>query len=347
MAPMSRTPGRCARVCAALAAISLLAAAAMLITAPQAGAAHLYTPTHDDISAQKSLDVAVTYETLHVKSGGTLTFFITVTEKGFPVQGSQVNFTSDEPDSCVFEYEDMGITDADGKAVAHMKVVAKADLIMNITARAYLDEYMPGYYVVEQITVEAPAQVITNDRISYISITGLIAVLIIASTEAGKYAMMKTFFVPLYSRLKKDDLLDHFVRGQIYGYIQSHPGEHYNHIKQALEVTNGTLSHHLRALEMQGFIRSHRDGTYKRFYPTDMKVPRTKGIQLSDLQITIVDAIRQSPGISQKEIAKREGISQQTVSYNLSVLGRMGVIDISREGIRKRYYLTADTSMGI
>jgi predicted transcriptional regulator len=326
-----------------LLAIAVGASALLLILSFSAVGSHLYTPAHD-ISSQKSLDVAATYETLHLDSGGTLTFFVMVTEKGFPVEGATVNFTSDMPDSCVFVYEGGALTDVDGRAVVLMKAHSDADIIMNITARAYLDGYMPGYCEIDQITVEAPEQIINNKDISYISITGLIAVLIIASTEAGKYGMFKTFFLPLYSRLKKDDLLDHFVRGQIYGFIQSHPGEHYNHIKQALDVTNGTLSHHLRALEIQGFVRSQRDGTYKRFYPTDMKVPRTKGIQLSDLQIAIVDAIRQSPGISQKEIARREGISQQTVSYNLSVLGRMGILDVSREGMRKRYYITAETS---
>ncbi|MFO7618845.1 MAG: winged helix-turn-helix transcriptional regulator, partial [Thermoplasmata archaeon] len=210
------------------------------------------------------------------------------------------------------------------------------------TARASLEGYMPGYHEIKEITVEPPVVIDNTSKVSYIGITGLIAVIIIGSTEAGKCGLIKLFFLPLYSRLKKDDLLDHFVRGQIYGYIMSHPGEHYNHIKLKLDVTNGTLSHHLRALEFQGYIKSQRDGTYKRFYPTDMKVPRTKGIKLSDLQLGILDAIRQCPGISQKEIATREGISQQSVSYNLSLLERMGVLDSSRDGVRKKYYLSSE-----
>jgi len=305
-------------------------------------AAHIFHPT-SDISSQKSLDVAVSYETLHVKSGGALTFFITVTERGFPVSNSSVIMASDLPETCVFEYMNGGFTDADGQAMVQMKAYSENGQIMNLTARAYLDGYMPGYYIISEVTVEPPTVIMNNERISYISITGLITLIIIASTETGKYGLFKTFFVPLYSRLKKDEMLDHFVRGQIYGYIMSHPGEHYNHIKSKLDVTNGTLSHHLRALEFQGYIKSQRDGTYKRFYPTDMKIPRTKGIKLSDLQLGIIDAIRQSPGLSQKDIARREGLSQQTVSYNLSVLERMGLLDSSREGVRKKYFISAET----
>jgi predicted transcriptional regulator len=323
-------------------AMFLIAILYLGLIASSTHAAYMFAPAKD-VSAQKNLDVTVTYETLHLKSGGTLTFFVTVTENGFPVNNSYVNFTCDAQEICLFEYEDGGHTDADGRAVVRMTAYSEKGMIMNLTARAYLDGYMPGYYEVEEITVEPPVVIVMNrENISYISITGLITLIIIGSTEAGKYGLLKTFFLPLYSRLKKDDLLDHFVRGQIYGYIMSHPGEHYNHIKFKLEVTNGTLSHHLRALEFQGYIKSQRDGTYKRFYPTDMKIPRTKGIQLSDLQICIVDAIRQSPGISQKEIAKREGISQQSVSYNLSLLERLGILDSSREGVRKKYYITSE-----
>ncbi|MDO9536745.1 MAG: winged helix-turn-helix transcriptional regulator [Thermoplasmata archaeon] len=311
------------------------------IVASNTQGAHLYAPTKD-VSSQKNLDIVITYENLHVKSGGTLTFFVKVTEQGYPVNGSTIIFTADSPDFCTFEYENSGLTDADGMAVVQMVAYSEKGTILNITAKAYLEDYMPGYYEINEITIEPPVVIINNENISYISITGLIALTLIGLTESGKYGLLKTFFLPLYSRIKKDDLLDHFVRGQIYGYIMSHPGEHYNRIKNKLKVTNGTLSHHLRALEFQGYIKSQRDGTYKRFYPTGMKIQRTKGIQLSDLQIGIVDAIRQSPGISQKEIAHREGISQQSVSYNLTLLQRMGILDNSREGVRKKYYISTE-----
>jgi len=307
-----------------------------------AKAIHVFTPTKD-VSSQASLDVIVTYESLHAKSGDTLTFFVKVTESGCPVSQSLVNFTSDRPEVCTFKYENEGLTDDDGSVVVLMTMRSDTILVVNITARAYYGTFMPGYYEIKEITVEPPIIVSYNNRIQYISITTIITLIIIGSTEVGRYAFMNTFFLPLYSRLKKDEMLDHFVRGQIYGFIMSHPGEHYNHIKSKLEVTNGTLSHHLRALEFQGYIKSQRDGTYKRFYPTDMKIPRTKGIKLSDLQLCIVDSIRQSPGISQKEIARMEGISQQSVSYNLSVLERMGILNSYRDGIRKSYFISSES----
>jgi len=340
--PMSNCQYQPKRGSLTIATLVIIAFAFIFILFPiNTQASHIFAPSQD-ISAQKNLELAITYESLHLESGSSLIFFVTVTESGFPVNNSHVNFSSDAPDLCIFEYENEGLSDIDGQVTVHLTVYSQELKIINVTARAYLEGYMPGYYEVDEITIKPPTIIITNERISYISITGLITILIIASTETGKYGLLKTFFLPLYSRLKRDDLLDHFVRGQIYGYIMSHPGEHYNHIKQKLDVTNGTLSHHLRALEFQGYIKSQRDGTYKRFYPTEMKIPRTKGIQLSDLQIGIVDAIRQSPGISQKEIANREGISQQSVSYNLSLLERMGILNSSKDGVRKKYFISSE-----
>ncbi len=291
----------------------------------------------------RTLDVMVDYETLHVESGIPLYFFVTVTSDMLPVSGALIEFNCTASDMCDFTYENR-YTDIDGKAVVYLTAYSEEGMEIDITVTAFIEGYMVGIDVISAVTIEPPDVIIPVEDIpSYISITGIIALLIIISTETGKYGLFKTLFVPLYSRLKKDELLEHFVRGQIYGHIMSHPGEHYNHIKAKLGVTNGTLSHHLRTLELQGYIKSHRDGTYKRFYPTGMKIPRKKGIQLSDLQMGMVDAIRQTPGISQKDIAQIEGISQQSVSYNLAILERMGILDSTRDGVRKKYFISTDS----
>ncbi len=167
----------------------------------------------------------------------------------------------------------------------------------------------------------------------------------LASTEFGKYGLSNLVFFPLYSRLRKEEVLDHFVRGQIYGYIMSHPGEHYNFLKDALKVTNGTLAHHLRTLEMQGFIKADRDGVFKRFYPVEVQIPRNKGIRLSDLQHHILTLIRTDGGPTQQDIALGLGVSQQTVSYNLRHLNREGLVRMEKEGRMKRYFSSDLPSM--
>ncbi|MCK4443467.1 MAG: transcriptional regulator [Thermoplasmata archaeon] len=179
------------------------------------------------------------------------------------------------------------------------------------------------------------------DPLVVVQIGALIAAfasLAIASTESAGFSMFNIFAFPMYSRLKKEEVLDHFVRGQIYGFIVSNPGEHYNSIRETMKITNGTLSYHLRTLEVQGFIKSRKESVYRRFYPVEMRFPRDKGVRLSDLQIAILELTNRRPAPTQKDISHELEISQQVASYNLRILARKGYIQVLKEGRRRTYY---------
>jgi uncharacterized membrane protein/DNA-binding MarR family transcriptional regulator len=163
----------------------------------------------------------------------------------------------------------------------------------------------------------------------------LLAGALCGGTEYGKYWFMSLLFVPLYSKIRKDDILDHFVRGQVYGYIKANPGEHYNSIKKALSLKNGTLVYHLKTLEREEFIKSIIDGRFKRFYPREMKVPEPSDemvLRMNHIQHEILKIIRENPGISQKEIAGRIGLSTPTVHYHINIMMSARVINVKRVG---------------
>ena len=167
---------------------------------------------------------------------------------------------------------------------------------------------------------------------------GLVATLgyLVAGTEVGKYKFMTLLLVPLYSRIKRENTLDNYIRGQIHGYILAKPGCHYNQIKQTLNLNNGTLAYHLRKLEREEFIKSIRDGMYKRFYPVGLKIPKRE-IKLSAMQERILDIIRHHPGISQKEVAGEVGISAPAVIYHIGVLAGAKLVRSDKVGSRMEY----------
>ncbi len=149
---------------------------------------------------------------------------------------------------------------------------------------------------------------------------------------------------PLLGRIKREKVLDNFIRGQIYGYIKANPGDHYNSIKEKLELKNGTFAYHLRILEKEKFIKSRNDGLFRRFYPYDMNIPKLKQpeyveIQLSHFQDSLVDLIRAKPGITQKELAKLAGASPQVVNYHVGVMGSFGIIKLEREGNKTQCFI--------
>jgi predicted transcriptional regulator len=151
-----------------------------------------------------------------------------------------------------------------------------------------------------------------------------------AATEIGYLALL-SLFLPLYVRLKKKDVLSHFTRGQIYGYIQANPGAHYNSIIQYLDLHNGVGAYHLKVLEREGYIKSFRDGIYKRFYPKNMRIPE-KRFHLSRIQRDILSEIQKHPGVTQKQIAKLLDESKQVINYNVKILENASLIRVERYG---------------
>ncbi len=333
----SGSHSRFSKVAVMLLMVGLLAVLFISLVPQDVTGAHTFIPRRD-VAAQSSVEVEIYSEFLNMESGHELPLTITVTHLGYPVPGAIVNVTSSAESVCTFRSESE-TTDANGQMVVFLLARSNEEICVDITATAYVVNLTSDTFVLRDIAIEPADSILDGPGVLYMGIGGAMAIIAIGATETGKYALLKLLVVPLYTRVRREDVLDHFVRGQIFGHIMSHPGAHYNAIKQALKVNNGTLSHHLKTLEMQGYLKSHRDGTYKRFYPTGQQIPRTKGIQLSDLQMCILDAIKKVPGLTQKDIALEQNISQQSVSYNIRALVRVGALASKRDGVRMRYFI--------
>jgi DNA-binding transcriptional ArsR family regulator len=138
-----------------------------------------------------------------------------------------------------------------------------------------------------------------------------------AATEIGYLALL-SLFLPLYVRLKKKDVLSHFTRG-------------HNAIIQYLDLHNGVGAYHLKVLEREGYIKSIRDGIYKRFYPRNMRIPE-KRLHLSRIQRDVLSEIQKHPGVTQKQIAKLLDESKQVINYNVKILENASLIRVERYG---------------
>ncbi len=164
---------------------------------------------------------------------------------------------------------------------------------------------------------------------------GLLAVGLAVFTETGRYRVLVLFtlLLPFYSRIQKEDVLDQFVRGQIYGFIKTNPGVHYNQILRKVGVKNGTLSYHLGVLEKTELIQSRREGLkYRVFYPTGMNFPKSERFRLTALQIQIIDLLKDKPGMTQKELARLLDQKPQTINYNMKVLDQAKLVSVVKKG---------------
>jgi len=138
---------------------------------------------------------------------------------------------------------------------------------------------------------------------------------------------------PLFTRIKKDEGLENFERGRIFGFIENNPGTHYTEIMKNLGIGNGTLSHHLYMLEKMNMIKSRQEGIrYRAFYMTSMQYPEKEAFRFTKLQTEIMNLIKENNGITEKEIELKLGEKQQTISYNVKMLQRKDIIRLEKKG---------------
>ena len=140
----------------------------------------------------------------------------------------------------------------------------------------------------------------------------------------------------LYTKMHRARMLEHKTRGEIFSYINKHPGVHYRGVLNDLNLNMGVLTHHLNMLEQQQYIKSYQDGMYRRFYPIDVKVDGD--IKITEVQSLILRKIKSKPGISQTEIARELNQNRKSVHYNIKRLSDEGLIHVEPVGRETKCY---------
>lgn len=163
--------------------------------------------------------------------------------------------------------------------------------------------------------------------------------------ETVKYSLV-LLALPLFSRFRKEGVLDNKNRYLIHGLIIDHPGIHFAGICEEFELPLGVATYHLDVLEREHYVRSARDGRFKRFYSTDTKIPDAKLRKTpEEVREAVLDIVRASPGISQKELVRELGIDRETVGYHVRVLIKDDQLAAKKKG-RYTVYKVRDGRKG-
>jgi len=160
----------------------------------------------------------------------------------------------------------------------------------------------------------------------------------LTSSEVGKYHLW-LFFLPLYTRLNKDEILDQPTRFKLLGFISGNPGAHFALIGQRLELAHGQLAYHLDILTREGHIFARSDGFKKRFYPADTPIEIAEQYVMSDVQEKLAEVISGNPGITRKGLSAALSVSRQVVAYHLEKLEAVSKVRHVGEGRSAQYYL--------
>ena len=152
-------------------------------------------------------------------------------------------------------------------------------------------------------------------------------------SENLKYLGLKFFFVPMYSRLQKDTLVDEPTRQKLLKYIYSEPGANFKQLKDKFSLHNGTLAHHINILENHEIITSHRSGRQRLFFPmgVNQEISRVS-LVTNETQLNIMDIVKETPGITQAMISKQLNMSRQKVNYHVNSLVDKAFLKIEKQG---------------
>jgi len=164
-----------------------------------------------------------------------------------------------------------------------------------------------------------------------------------SASEAWKYRLLTLLFIPLYSTVKGEKVLDHFFRGRLYQHIKENPGITYSGLKRHFDVNNGVLTYHLHRLENEELIAYKNVGKYKLFYAEGIRM-RGGEIVLSQMDKRILELIHRTPGITAREIMNlfRGERAQRTLSRHLKDLERKGLVEAQNDGGRRRLFMAVD-----
>jgi predicted transcriptional regulator len=161
----------------------------------------------------------------------------------------------------------------------------------------------------------------------------LIAVILklftIAITENGRFRL-SLLLAPLI--LRRQRVLDNETRYALHIVIVERPGIHFSALREEFGMANGVTAYHLHILEREGLVTSVRDRKLKRFYSTDAIVPESIDRSPKSLRETIVDLVRERPGISQMEIMDSLELDRDGASYYLRELVKEGRLLDGRDG---------------
>jgi len=146
------------------------------------------------------------------------------------------------------------------------------------------------------------------------------------------------YIFPLFSRVKKENTLDHFLRGQIVQLVRQNPGITVSQILSHTDVNRSTLLYHLSILQRYNYVSSKVKSGYRRFYSTGTHMGEDAQFSTPTAD-KIWKIIQSNPGIGVNEIAEIADTTRQALHLQLSRLQLDNRIYWQQEGRIRCWYV--------
>lgn len=148
-----------------------------------------------------------------------------------------------------------------------------------------------------------------------------------------------------YRAITDNNVLGSSTRLKILDYIKKNPGANFGAISREMGVNRGTLSYHLKTLEIHENIKTYKKRGYTKYFENHMKFSEDdkKILQYlkQDTPRKIIENLIERPGVSRKDLSNIIGISGPAITQCMEYLRADGIIEMEKGGQFNKYYVSA------
>ena len=144
-----------------------------------------------------------------------------------------------------------------------------------------------------------------------------------------------------YRRIHQSNVLKNTNRDRIYGFINSNPGTYPNEIIKETGLNRGVVEHHLKTLENQNMVVSHKVCGKSNYFLNASTYGEKEKVLLVELKNErrrrIILEILNCEQITHETLAGRIGVSAPTINWHIRHLKGEGIVSADMDGRHTSY----------
>lgn len=143
-------------------------------------------------------------------------------------------------------------------------------------------------------------------------------------------------------------LLNQSTRIEIYNFVKANPGVHFRGICGDLGLSIGVVQYHLNILVGTHKLLTCQDGKYKRYFEFG-SFNESERILISllrhDEPKKILAVLAENGSTLHKDLAHNLGVSSQALTWHMTTLKSLNIVDAAKEGMSVKYQLNNDVKI--